>query len=95
MVEIYDGVHVEPTDESFRQAVEFAQGSGRVRGNRRRFVDRHGQGDQPHDHLPDRPEDIPALVEGTLHQQRLLVMAPRPVNDDDVAAILRASMENW
>jgi alcohol dehydrogenase class IV len=25
--EIYDGVHVEPTDESFRQAIEFAQGS--------------------------------------------------------------------
>ena len=40
-------------------------------------------------------EDVPALVEGTLRQQRLLVMAPRPVNGDDIAGILRASMENW
>jgi hypothetical protein len=34
-------------------------------------------------------------VEGTLRQQRLLVMAPRPVSGDDIAEILRASMENW
>ena len=40
-------------------------------------------------------EDVPALVEGTLRQQRLLVMAPRPVSGDDIAEILRASMENW
>jgi alcohol dehydrogenase class IV len=40
-------------------------------------------------------EDVPALVEGTLRQQRLLVMAPRSVSGDDIAEILRASMENW
>jgi alcohol dehydrogenase class IV len=40
-------------------------------------------------------EDVPALVEGTLRQQRLLAVAPRPVTGDDVAGILRASMENW
>jgi alcohol dehydrogenase class IV len=40
-------------------------------------------------------EDVPALVEGILRQQRLLVMAPRPVSRDDIAGILRASMENW
>jgi hydroxyacid-oxoacid transhydrogenase len=40
-------------------------------------------------------EDIPALVEGALKQQRLLALAPRPVEPGDLAAILRASMENW
>jgi hydroxyacid-oxoacid transhydrogenase len=37
-------------------------------------------------------EDIPALVEGALAQQRLLVIAPREPSPDDLAAILRASM---
>jgi alcohol dehydrogenase class IV len=37
-------------------------------------------------------EDIPALVEGALKQQRLLVVAPREAGADDLAAILRASM---
>jgi len=40
-------------------------------------------------------EDIDALVEGALKQQRLLALAPRAVGPDDLAAILRASMENW
>ena len=40
-------------------------------------------------------EDIDALVEGALKQQRLLVIAPREVRPRDLAAILRASMDNW
>jgi len=40
-------------------------------------------------------EDIDALVTGALKQQRLLALAPRAVGPDDLAAILRASMENW
>jgi hydroxyacid-oxoacid transhydrogenase len=37
-------------------------------------------------------DDIPALVEGALKQQRLLVIAPREPGRDDLAAILRASL---
>jgi hydroxyacid-oxoacid transhydrogenase len=40
-------------------------------------------------------EDVPALVEGALRQQRLLAVAPREPAPDDLAAILRASMRNW
>jgi len=40
-------------------------------------------------------EDIDALVEGALKQQRLLALAPRVAGPSDLAAILRASMENW
>jgi alcohol dehydrogenase class IV len=36
--------------------------------------------------------DVPALVEGARKQQRLLVVAPREPSDDDLAAILRASL---
>lgn len=39
--------------------------------------------------------DIPALVEGTMHQQRLLAVAPRAVSEDDIAAVLADSVENW
>jgi alcohol dehydrogenase class IV len=39
--------------------------------------------------------DVPDLVEGTLKQQRLLATAPRAVTEDDVAAILRDSLELW
>lgn len=39
--------------------------------------------------------DINALVEGTMKQQRLLATAPREVTEDDVAAILSASIELW
>lgn len=42
----------------------------------------------------DEP-DIPALVEGALKQQRLLVISPREPSADDLAHILRASMANW
>jgi len=40
-------------------------------------------------------EDIPALVDGALKQQRLLVIAPRETGPDDLAGILRASLRNW
>jgi hydroxyacid-oxoacid transhydrogenase len=40
-------------------------------------------------------EDIPALVDGAIAQQRLLVVAPREASPDDLAAILRASLRNW
>jgi alcohol dehydrogenase class IV len=37
-------------------------------------------------------DDIPALVEGALKQQRLLVVAPREAGPNELAAILRASL---
>lgn len=39
--------------------------------------------------------DIPALVEGTLQQERLLAVAPRPVGEEDLSAIFARSIENW
>ena len=39
--------------------------------------------------------DVPALVEGTLKQQRLLATAPKPVGEDAAAAILSSSLELW
>ncbi len=40
-------------------------------------------------------DDIDALVDGAMKQQRLLVLAPREVTEEDLANILRESMENW
>jgi hydroxyacid-oxoacid transhydrogenase len=40
-------------------------------------------------------DDVPALVEGTMKQQRLLVGAPRDVSETDIAHVLKASMSNW
>jgi hydroxyacid-oxoacid transhydrogenase len=40
-------------------------------------------------------DDVPALVEGALKQQRLLVVAPREVGADDLRHIVGASMHNW
>jgi alcohol dehydrogenase class IV len=40
-------------------------------------------------------EDVPALVAGALKQQRLLAVSPKVPSEDDLAAILRASMANW
>ncbi|PRX48252.1 alcohol dehydrogenase class IV [Prauserella shujinwangii] len=40
-------------------------------------------------------DDIPDLVEGTLQQQRLLSIAPRPVRGEDLAALFAESIENW
>ena len=39
--------------------------------------------------------DIEQLVDGAMKQQRLLVLSPREVTEDDLANILRESMENW
>jgi alcohol dehydrogenase class IV len=39
--------------------------------------------------------DIPALVEGAMKQQRLLVGAPKPVGAAEIETILRQSMANW
>lgn len=41
------------------------------------------------------PDDVPALVEGALKQQRLLVIAPREPSAGDLRAIFTASLENW
>jgi hydroxyacid-oxoacid transhydrogenase len=40
-------------------------------------------------------DDIPALVDGALKQQRLLAVAPKEVGDDDLRHIITASMSNW
>jgi hydroxyacid-oxoacid transhydrogenase len=40
-------------------------------------------------------DDIGDLVDGAMKQQRLLVGAPREVNEEDLANIIRESMENW
>ena len=40
-------------------------------------------------------DDIDDLVDGAMKQQRLLVGAPKEVTEEDLANILRESMENW
>jgi alcohol dehydrogenase class IV len=40
-------------------------------------------------------EDIPALVEGSMKQQRLLVGCPRPVGEKELTQITRESMRYW
>ena len=39
--------------------------------------------------------DVPALAEGAYAQQRPLVMAPRPVSQQDLEGIYRAAMRYW
>ncbi|MBA2955739.1 iron-containing alcohol dehydrogenase [Nocardioides sp. MAH-18] len=39
--------------------------------------------------------DVDALVAGALQQQRLLATAPRSPTDEDLATIVRRSMEHW
>jgi alcohol dehydrogenase class IV len=39
--------------------------------------------------------DIPALVPGTMKQQRLLATCARPVTAEDIAGIFAASVQNW
>jgi hydroxyacid-oxoacid transhydrogenase len=39
--------------------------------------------------------DIGDLVPGTMKQQRLLATCPRPVTEDDIAAIFAKSIQNW
>ena len=40
-------------------------------------------------------QDVPALVDGAVKQQRLLATAPKDVTEDDLARILSASVELW
>lgn len=40
-------------------------------------------------------EQIPALVEGTLAQQRLTQLAPRPVGEEELARLFEAAMRYW
>jgi alcohol dehydrogenase class IV len=40
-------------------------------------------------------DDVPALVDGALRQERLLAVAPRQPSADDLADIVNASMRNW
>lgn len=40
-------------------------------------------------------EDVPALIDGTLKQQRLLVNCPREVGADELRAIIDNSFEQW
>jgi len=40
-------------------------------------------------------DDIPALVDGAMKQQRLLAIAPKEVREDDLRHIITASMANW
>jgi hydroxyacid-oxoacid transhydrogenase len=40
-------------------------------------------------------DDVPELVEGARKQQRLLAIAPREPEDDDLRHIINASMRNW
>lgn len=40
-------------------------------------------------------DEIDDLVDGAMKQQRLLVGAPKEVNEEDLANIIRESMENW
>jgi alcohol dehydrogenase class IV len=39
--------------------------------------------------------DVPGLVEGAMKQQRLLAIAPRPVDEDALAGIFRRSLRLW
>jgi hydroxyacid-oxoacid transhydrogenase len=40
-------------------------------------------------------DDVPELVEGALKQQRLLVVAPKEAEAEDLTHILNASMRLW
>ena len=40
-------------------------------------------------------EDVPDLVPGTMKQQRLLATCPKTPTEDDIAAILTRSVQNW
>jgi alcohol dehydrogenase class IV len=39
--------------------------------------------------------DVADLVPGTMKQQRLLATCPRPVGEEEIAGILRKSVQNW
>ena len=39
--------------------------------------------------------DVDDLVDGTMKQQRILAVAPRPVTEEDAAKIFTGSLELW
>lgn len=41
------------------------------------------------------PDDVPALVEGTLPQHRVTKLSPRPASAEDLAALFLDSMQCW
>jgi hydroxyacid-oxoacid transhydrogenase len=41
------------------------------------------------------PDDIPALVEGTLPQHRVTKLSPRPAGADDLAQLFAGAMRYW
>ena len=40
-------------------------------------------------------DDVGALAEGTMKQQRIVAVAPREVTEDDVVGIFERSVELW
>jgi hydroxyacid-oxoacid transhydrogenase len=40
-------------------------------------------------------QDIPALVRGTVPQERVTKLSPRPVNERDLAQLFEESMQSW
>jgi hydroxyacid-oxoacid transhydrogenase len=41
------------------------------------------------------PDDIPALVEGTLPQHRVTKLSPRPAGPDELARLFESAMVAW
>jgi hydroxyacid-oxoacid transhydrogenase len=41
------------------------------------------------------PDDVPALVEGTLPQHRVTKLSPRPADADDLRALFLGAMRYW
>jgi hydroxyacid-oxoacid transhydrogenase len=39
--------------------------------------------------------DVPAIIDGTLKQQRLLVNSPRDASADELRQIINSSFEYW
>jgi hydroxyacid-oxoacid transhydrogenase len=40
-------------------------------------------------------DDVDDLVDGTMKQARILAVAPKPVQEEDIARIFTGSLENW
>jgi hydroxyacid-oxoacid transhydrogenase len=41
------------------------------------------------------PDDVPALVEGTLPQHRVTKLSPRPASAEDLAHLFEGAMRYW
>ena len=82
MAELLSGESIEKADENTLPEIiiQLMQDVGAPRGVRELGYDE---------------EDIDDLVDGAMKQQRLLVGAPREVTEEDLAHIIRESMENW